>query len=424
MAAECRKDAWSFIRVVHGIMKILLAHNFYRSSAPSGEDAAYRNERRLLERHFTIIPYERFNDDIDESTLAKRVKLALAGAWSRRTYDEVAALIEKNRPDVAHFHNTFPLITPSAYAACRDAGVPVVQTLHNFRLICPQAMLLRNGRPCERCLKGSFLPALGYRCYRDSFIATLAQVYTQNYNRCRGTYRRLVNRYISLTGFAAGKFVKAGFSPHRIAVVPNTLVDLPSAGTGGGGYALFVGRLSAEKGLGVLLEAWSGIDTPLKIVGDGPLRAELEDIVRGRALGVEFTGQLGRDDVLRAVQDAMVQIVPSECYEGFPMVVLEAMACGTPVIASHIGSLGEIVLDDVTGKKFEPGNAGELATVVTELVKDPERLTAMRRSSRDHFDGTYAPAGHVAQLGDIYRSVIQEMKMKPSGAGMVMPPGF
>jgi len=405
-------------------MKILLAHNFYRSSAPSGEDSAYRNERRLSERHFTVIPYERFNDDIDESTLIKRIKLALAGAWSRRTYDEVSALIEKNRPDVAHFHNTFPLITPSAYAACRDAGVPVVQTLHNFRLVCPQAMLLRNGRPCERCLKGSFLPALGYRCYRDSFIATLAQVYTQNYNRYRGTYRRLVNRYISLTGFAAGKFITAGFSPHRITVVPNTLMDPPSAGEGGGAYALFVGRLSAEKGLGVLLEAWSGIDLPLKIVGDGPLRAELEEIVRTRALKIEFTGHLDREDVLRVVQGAMLQIVPSECYEGFPMVLLEAMACGTPVIASRIGSLDEIVLDGVTGMKFEPGNAGELAAVVKKLVKEPERLTALRHSSRNHFDGNYAPPSHVARLGDIYRSVIREVKMKVAGHGTGIPPRF
>jgi glycosyltransferase involved in cell wall biosynthesis len=229
-------------------MKILLAHNFYRSSAPSGEDSAYCSERRLLERHFTVIPYERFNDGIDESTLIKRVKLALAGAWSRRTYDELSALIKKSRPDVAHFHNTFPLITPSAYAACRDAGVPVVQTLHNFRMICPQAMLLRNGRPCELCLHGSILNALRYRCYRDSFPATLAQVWTLAFNRYHGSYQHLVNRFIALTHFTAEKFITAGFSHERITVVPNTLIDVPLAGAGAGGYALFVGRLSPGKG--------------------------------------------------------------------------------------------------------------------------------------------------------------------------------
>jgi len=261
-------------------MKILLAHNFYRSSAPSGEDSAYRNEKRLLEQHCTVIPYERFNDGIDDSTLQKRIKLALAGAWSKQTYDELSVLIRKQRPDVAHFHNTFPLITPSAYAACRNAGVPVVQTLHNFRLVCIQAMLLRNGRPCELCLKGAGLNAFWYRCYRNSFSASLAQIWTQTYNRYHGTYRRFVNRYIALTRFAAGKFVKAGFLPGKVSVVPNTLMDPPSVGAGDGGYTLYVGRLSPEKGLRLLLDAWSDMEIPLKIAGDGPLRSELEDIVR------------------------------------------------------------------------------------------------------------------------------------------------
>ena len=402
-------------------MKVLLAHNFYRSSAPSGEDSAYCNERQLLERHFTVIPYERFNDDIDESTLVRLIKLALAGAWSRRTYDELSALIKSDRPDVAHFHNTFPLITPSAYAACRDAGVPVVQTLHNFRMVCPQAMLLRNGRPCELCLNGNFLPALGYRCYRDSFVATLAQVYTQTYNRYRGTYRHLVNRLISLTGFASKKFVKAGFSTSSITVVPNTLIDPPLAGSGDGGYALFVGRLSAEKGLRLLLEAWRGINIPLKIVGDGPLRSELEAIVRTRALKAEFTGHLDRENVMGIVQRAMLQVVPSECYEGFPMVLLEAMACGTPVVASRIGSLDEIVLDGMTGIKFSPGNACELAVAVEGLVSEPERLASMRISVRDHFERKYAPSGHVTQLSEIYRDVIHELKTKAAGHGTNKP---
>jgi glycosyltransferase involved in cell wall biosynthesis len=402
-------------------MKILLAHNFYRSTAPSGEDSVYHNERRLLARQFTVIPYERFNDDIDESTLVKRVNLALAGAWSRRTYDEVSALIRKNPPDVAHFHNTFPLITPSAYAACRDAGVPVVQTLHNFRLVCPQAMLLRNGRPCELCLKGNFLPALGYRCYRDSFIATLAQVYTQTYNHYRGTYHRLVNRFIALTAFASEKFVKAGFSTRSLTVVSNALFDPPLAGAGDGGYAVFTGRLSAEKGLRVLLEAWHGIDIPLKIVGDGPLRPELEVIVRTRALKVEFTGHLDRENVLGLVQRAMLQVVPSQWYEGFPMVLLEAMACGTPVVASRIGSLDEIVLDGITGIKFSPGDAGELAAAVKGLIGEPERLASMRMRARDHFERNYASSGHVTQLTEIYRDVIREMKIKAAGHGTSKP---
>ena len=154
-------------------MKILLCHNFLRSSSPSGEDAVYRNERSLLEAHgHELSVFERFNDHIDESTLMKRLKLGLDTAWSKQTYQELSKLIKGIQPDVVHFHNTFPMISPSAYVACHDNHVPVVQTLHNYRLICPNGLLLRNGHPCEDCVGTSLIPALWHRCYRGSLAAT------------------------------------------------------------------------------------------------------------------------------------------------------------------------------------------------------------------------------------------------------------
>jgi len=405
-------------------MKILLAHNFYRSSAPSGEDTVYRTERRLLEEQgYEIIPYERYNDDIDDSIVSNRVRLARDGAWSRQSYDDLTALVGKFKPDVAHFHNTFPLISPSAITACRNAGIPVVQTLHNFRLICPQAMLLREGRPCERCLRGTLGNALLYRCYRSSFAATLAQVWTQLYNRYRGTYRNNVSRFIVLTNFAAKKFMHAGYPSRQMSVLSNTLLDSPPAGNGNDGdYVLYVGRLSHEKGVLTMLNAWSSLNNiPLKIVGDGPLRKKLEQIVHENNLNIEFWGCLGKQDVFKAIQRALIQVVPSEWYEGFPNVLLEAMACGTPVVASRIGSLDEIVLDGITGIKFSPGNAGDLAAAVKGLVNEPEKLASMRISARDHFERKYAPSGHVAQLVEIYRDVILEMKKKAVGHGTSVP---
>jgi glycosyltransferase involved in cell wall biosynthesis len=394
-------------------MKVLLVHNFYRSSAPSGEDAVYRTERTLLEQSgIQVVPFERYNDDIDDSTLGKRVGLALAGAWSRRSYQELAELIRHTRPDVAHFHNTFPLITPSGYAACQEAGVPVVQTLHNFRLICPQAMLLRNNRPCELCLKGSLVHALRHSCYRDSLAATLAQVWTQLYNRRRGTYRRQVNSYIALTRFAAERFIDAGFPSRKMSVLANTLAEPPLAGPGDGGYALYVGRLAPEKGVRVLLEAWQGLKLPLKIAGDGPLRAELAELAQRQGLPVEFLGYLNKDEVTRCIQRALFQVVPSQCYEGFPVVVLEAMACGTPVVASRIGSLCEVVLDGITGVKFNPGEANDLAAVVKELQRDPVRLAALRQRARGYFVANFGPAEHVTRLRDIYTTVMHEVKGK------------
>ncbi|TWJ16716.1 glycosyltransferase family 4 protein [Geobacter argillaceus] len=394
-------------------MKILLAHNFYRSSAPSGEDMVYRNERALLERNgVEVIPYERFNDDIDESTLTKRVRLALSAAWSRPSHREITEIIRRERPDVAHFHNTFPLISPSAYAACRENGVPVVQTLHNFRFVCPQAMLMRNGHPCGECLGTSLLPALRHRCYRGSFPATLAQVLTIFLNRRLGTYRSKVNRYLALTRFSAGRLADGGLPAENLTVKPNFLPDPPVPGEGDGGYALFAGRLSPEKGLVTLLAAWRrNPGLPLKVFGAGPLEAELKRVVDVEGLPVEFHGFCDRQQIYDAMSRAEFVVVPSECYEGFPMVVLEAMACGTPVVASRLGSLAEVVVNGINGVTFSPGDPTDLASVIVELRKDRQRLAAMRYRCRLHFDQHYSEEHALTALLDIYASVCRDVRL-------------
>jgi len=392
-------------------VKILLGHTFYRSSSPSGEDTVYRNERRLLEENgVQVVAFERFNDEIDDSTLVSRLQLGMRAAWSRKTYREMSALLRTARPDVAHFHNTFPQITPSAWAACRDNGVPVVQTLHNYRFICPQAMLQRQGRPCEECLGSGLLPALRHRCYRSSLPATLAQVWTIALNRMLGSYS-LVDRYLALTQFAAGRLASGGLPSDRITVRSNFLHDSPPTGDGRGGYAVYVGRLSREKGLSTLLRAWETVrGLPLKIVGDGPLRPQLEKEVLRLGLPVEFCGRLSRREVLRIIGSAALQVVPSEWYEGFPMVILEAYACGTPVVASRIGSLAEIVEEGTTGVLCEPGNALELAVTVSELVSNPIRLSMLRRSTRDHFLTHYSTGAGFTTLLGIYREVLHDYR--------------
>jgi glycosyltransferase involved in cell wall biosynthesis len=384
-------------------MKVLLCHNFYRSNAPSGEDAIFRAERELLERNgIEIVLFERFNDEIDDSSFAKRVRIARDAAWSDETYRALRQLLVRTRPDVAHFHNTFPVISPSAYAACQDEGVPVVQTLHNYRLICPGALLVREGMPCEKCVGGDLLPALRHRCYRHSFPATAAVVWMLATNRRRETYRRLVNRYIALTHFAARKLMEGGLPERRIRIKPNFLADAPAPGSGGA-YVLFVGRISQEKGVDTLVRAWRGMrGVPLKIVGDGPLRARIEAQSRTDGSQIEFLGYRKREEVLALVREAALQIVPSECYEGFPMVVIEAFACGTPVVASRIGSLEEIVEEGVTGTKFAPGNASELARRVSDLLTEPALLQSMRKNARQTFESRYTSERNFALLQQIY----------------------
>lgn len=393
-------------------MKLLLGHAFYRSSAPSGEDAVYRNERALLEQKgIDVVPYEKFNDDIDDSTLGRKVKVALNTAWSGATYDELSKLIRRTRPEVAHFHNTFPSISPSAYAACQDHGVPVVQTLHNFRFVCPGAMLQRAGQPCEACIGTSLLPALKHRCYRDSFAATGALVWMVTSNRWRGTYSNLVNRYIALTKFAAAKLVAGGLPADCMEVKPNFLPSVSNSHGHRGDYAVYVGRLSGEKGVRTLLAAWQDVgDLPLKILGDGPLRAELEQQARQQNLAIEFLGFRAKEEILNIVGRARFQIVPSEWYEGFPMVILEAFASGTPVIASRIGSLDEIVTQDATGVKFTAGDARDLAEKVNGLRGDYAKIERMGFAARAVFEEHYTADSSFSRLMDIYRRATENLR--------------
>jgi len=390
----------------------LLAHNYYRSCAPSGEDAVFEGERRLLERNGVhVIPFIRRNDDIADLAGLPRVRLAIDTSWSASSYRSVRDLIGRERPDVAHFHNTFPQISPSAYAACRDRGVPVVQTLHNYRLICAGALLQREGQPCQECVNGSqifgLLPGLRHRCYRGSLAATGALTLMLAANRLSGAYVHNVDRYIALTRFAASRLAAGGLPADRIVVKPNCLEETPERGGGSGGFALYVGRLSQEKGVRTLLNAWRHLGSRrLLIVGQGPLHEELRETARTAGLAVEFLGHRPRAEVLALTRQAMFLIVPSEWFEGFPMVVVEAFACGTPVIASKIGSLDEIVADGLTGAKFRPADPEELAEAVRRLSADPDGLARMRIAARATFDREYRSERNLSQLLAIYRDAM------------------
>lgn len=388
-------------------MKVLLAHTFYRSSAPSGEDSVYLNERSLLDEHYDVVRYEKHNDDLDDSTLQKQVGLAISGAWSRKAYDEVSELIRKTRPDVAHFHNTFPQITPSAWAACQANGVPVVQTLHNFRYICPAALLQRKGKPCEDCISGSLLNSLKHRCYRGSLAATGAQAWTIARNRLNGGFRKNVDRYLALTDFAAGRMIAGGLPAENVIIKPNFLPEIPAEGKGEGGYVVYTGRLSDEKGVHTLLKAWQQVNpaVSLKLVGDGPLRPELEQYVQAHQLNVEFMGFCDKQTVLKLVGGALFQVVPSEWYEGFPMVILEAYGCGTPVLASKIGSLDEVVEEGVTGRKFTPGDQNSLAGILAEWLSNPDQVLSLRGTTRQRFLDRYTSDANLTRTAEIYEQV-------------------
>ena len=401
-------------------MKILMAHNYYQSSAPSGEDAVFNMERELLTRAgHDVVTYTRHNDEINGSSLAK-LGVALGTPWSKQSYREIGRLVAEHKPDVAHFHNTSPLITPSAYRACQNAGVPVVQTLHNYRLVCPGALLMRNGRPCEQCVGKAALAGIFHGCYRGSMGATAVIASATAYHHAAGTYSRDVNRFIALTDFARERFIRGGIPAERIVVRPNFLTESPLPGKGGGGYALYVGRLTAEKGVRTLLRAWIEMDIPLKIAGDGALRGELELISKLSPARIEFLGLRPRAEVWELMKSAELLVFPSEWYEGFPVTILEAFATGAPIVASKLGVLDELVIDQQNGLKFSPRDAHELNSAVKTLVSERTALNTIRTNNRARFEQEFSTSRAMDSLMLIYKSLTDaQSDQKNHSAGIV-----
>ncbi len=395
-------------------MKVLFAHNAYRQ--PGGEDAVVAAERALLAEHgHTVSLHAASNDGI--AGLPARIEAAIRAPHSTTACDALARRLADERPDVVHVHNFFPLLTPSLYDACRAAGVAVVQTLHNYRLICPAATLTRAGKPCELCVRGSAYQSVLYRCYRGSRLGTFAVARMVERHRKRGTWHDRVDRFIALTRFAKRKFVEGRIPAAKIAVKPNFFVErhgdgAPPAQRKG---ALFVGRLSAEKGLGTLIEAWRGIDLPLRIAGDGPLL----DTLRATAPpSVSVLGPLGSAEVAAEMRRAAFLVLPSQCYEGFPMVVAEAFSRGLPVIASRLGSLAEIVEDGVTGLHFTAGDGADLAATARRAATDADAIARMGAAARARYEERYTAEANYPMLLAIYEQAIAAAGA-PEGAAAV-----
>lgn len=391
-------------------MKVLMLHCRYKKRG--GEDLAVESEEQLLStRGHAVFPYRRNNAEIEPFTIVEKAALPLTTVWSNKTLAEVRHFALNHQPDVAHFHNTFPLISPSAYSACRSAGIPVVQTLHNYRLVCPGTTLSRGGKPCECCLgKGIAWPAVRYACYRGNRTASGTVAAMLAIHQALGTWTKRVDLYVALSNFARDKFIAGGLPAAKIVVKPNFVHPDPGAERDVSDYALFVGRLSPEKGLGTLLAAWKqlGSKIPLRIVGDGPMRGELEALVERLGLArVRFLGHLDRQAVFAAMKSARFLVVPSECYENLPMTVTEAYACGTPTIVAGLGALEEMVADERTGIHFVPGNAEDLACKVEWVWTHPRDMEEIGQAGRAEFVAKYTADRNYEMLMGIYKRAIE-----------------
>jgi glycosyltransferase involved in cell wall biosynthesis len=389
-------------------MKVAVIHNTYQQ--PGGEDVVVAAETRLLQRQgHAVVSYQRSNDDLRRMSKRRQLWAVKDLVHSLDSKREIRELLRREKPDIVHVHNTFMVISPSVYEACQDEGIAVLQTLHNYRLLCPAWSFSRDGRVCEECLDDSLWSGIRHACYRNSHAMTAAIALMLKFHRMRGTWQETVNGYVALTEFARCKFIQGGLPAHKIHVKPNFLGSDPGAKREVGSGGLFVGRLSPEKGVNILLAAWARLKRPLPlvIIGDGPLRETLEkEIVSRRLSNVTLRGWLPREHTVAAMKSAAFLVTPSIWYEGFPMTMVEAFACGTPVICSRLGGMQEIVKDQCTGLHFTPADSADLAAKVESVGAQPEQLFLMGRAARQEYEELYTPEKNYSALMRIYQQTI------------------
>lgn len=394
-------------------MKVLLVHNRYQQRG--GEDAVVDAESRLLAANG--IDVQRFDADNDAiQGLVTKIQVSLGqfglptAAQSR--FSEALAAFQ---PNVVHVHNWFPTLSPSLFNICSRANVPVVHTLHNYRLLCVNATLFRDGHVCEDCI-GTTLrtPGILHSCYRDSAAGSAVATAGMLTHWSLGTWNRSIDCFIALTEFARLKMIEGGLSSEKVVVKPNFIDPDPGAGQGRGGYFLFVGRLTEEKGFRVLLECWkNGQDLPkLKIAGSGPLENEVRDAVATMP-NVEWLGARSSEEVLELMADASALLCPSQWYEGMPRVVIESLAVGTPVIASSIGCYPEMIVDGENGSLFPTGDAVALRDRLRHLLQG-NSLSTMRANARRSYQSNYTGDKNFSLLLNLYRSVLKSGKLVPS----------
>ena len=401
-------------------MKALLVHNYYQSSSPSGEDAVFEAEKKLLGRRskgsedkVKIITYERYNDEINRFSFLKTSLLPFKTMWSRETCQDLRHLIKKEKPDIAHFHNIFYLISPSAYYVCKEMNIPVVQTLHNFRMYCVNGLLMRDGRVCEECVGNLPWRGMVHGCYRNSRLYSLPVALMQGLHRVAGTWSDCVDAYIALTEFGKDKYMECGLPEEKIFVKPNFMQNQPEPDYSSDGYAVFLGRLSGEKGVNTLVDACGVLQKGihdhfmLKAIGEGPLKKMLELTCRDENFhNIEFTGRKSFSESMDSLKGARFIVMPSICYESFPMAITEAFACGKPVIASRLGAMAELIKDGKTGLLFEAGNAEDLASKIKWLIDNEDACVEMGKNARSVFEEKYTAEKNYEILMKIYRSVL------------------
>ena len=383
------------------VSRVLQIHTRYRQLG--GEEQVVGAEKRLLESAGVTVSQVIFdNAQLRESeSLVGDVRLGMSAIWSRSAERTVRASIVADRPQVVHVHNTFSAASPSVYAAAAAHGVPVIQTLHNYRFVCPVATAFRDGHVCTDCVGRSIpWPGVVHSCVRGSRTQSLVAAMTLSVHRARGTFRRDITGYLALTSFQRDLMIQGGLPAQRIRVVPNFLEPDPGTGLESRRGVAFVGRLAREKGILPLLDAAVRVPGVVRVAGGGPLGARVQEAHAANL--IVYLGPLSHPDVVGELRRTIALVMPSIWFEGLPLVVLEAFATGTPVIASRLGSLAELIEDGITGLLAEPGDAGDLADRIRWAVDHPSKMREMGAHARQRYEARYRGRQHLAALSEAY----------------------
>ncbi|GGS24227.1 glycosyl transferase [Streptomyces humidus] len=391
-------------------LHVMVVHNRYASKQPSGENKVVDQEVALLrEAGHRVGLFERRSDDIAARSLPGKAAVPLLVPWNPAVRAELAARLRAERPDVVHVHNVFPLLSPAVLAACADAGVPAVATLHNYTQVCPPGTLQRDGRPCTECVGSTPLPAVRHGCYRNSRLATVPLAVGLAVNRRR--WWSGVERFFCISAAQRDVLVRSGMPAERLAVKHNFVPEPGVRRTGPGEHVLFLGRLAEAKGVRLLMAAWDeltaggGVGVPLVIAGTGPLEREVTAWAAGRD-DVRHVGLYDTTQCREAVARSVAVVAPSTWLEAFGLVVVEAMAAGVPVVAAGHGAFVELVEDGVSGLLHRPGEAASLASGLRRITADPARNREMGQAARRRYEQGFSPAVGLERLVEGYRTAI------------------
>jgi glycosyltransferase involved in cell wall biosynthesis len=389
-----------------GAMRVLQLHNHHASLGGAME--VVEHERALLTaaghevRQYTLPPAQEMG--------LSAVRAGAKAVWNREAATETTRRIHRFRPDVVHVHTPFPLMSPSVFRAAKRAGVPTLVTLHSFRFSCVGATCHRDGRICEDCVgRRVKWPGVQHRCYHDSAFGSAALSLGLLTHRMAGTFHHDIDRYLALTGFARDLMIRDGYPAEKIVVKPNSVPDCASVGSPDTErpYLFFAGRLIDIKGVRTLLEAWRRVRHPslrLVIAGGGELSGLVEDAA-ARDHRIEWRGWVDEDAVTGLMSRAMATVVPSQWYEGLPLVILRSLSVGTPVLVSHLENISKELLEDKAGWSFRMGSSRDLAETITTVASDADTATRLRQQARASFEMRYSPAVNLRRLEGLYRSL-------------------